>query len=297
MPSTQHRSALQESVGELYVLRDERADSSVTVAPQRGAIVTSMKVAGRELLYVNDVSLSDPTQNVRGGIPVLFPSPGKLIDDTVHWGGRTGTGLKQHGIARLMDWSVVDTSPGRIVVEISSNAWTLSRYPWKFRAQIEYSLTLTQLSTQFKLENLDTEPLPFALGFHPYLAVSQANKSRIDIETGATQAFDNVRKQVVDFTGFDLTQSEVDLHLLDHGGTAAGVTLADGARIDLRSSEEFRTWVVWTREHQDFVCVEPWTAHANALNTDQDVIRVDPGHTHTAQFELEYTPGHPYFAQ
>jgi galactose mutarotase-like enzyme len=47
---------------------------------------------------------------------------------------------------------------------------------------------------------------------------------------------------------------------------------------------------VWTLEKKDFVCVEPWTARGNALNTGEDVIEVEPGATHHAQLEVEYYP-------
>jgi galactose mutarotase-like enzyme len=290
MPSTQHRSSLQEAIGELYVLNDERADANVVVAPRRGAIVTTMRVAGRDLLYMQDATLSDPAQSVRGGIPVLFPTPGKLQGDTLHWGGRVGTDVKQHGFARILDWQVIDTPPGGLVLEIASNTWTLQRYPWAFRARLEFALDQRRLSIRFSVENTDQVPLPFALGFHPYFHVKHLQKSKLGISTAATQAFDNVQKQVVPFTGFDLTQPEVDLHLLDHGSTQCRVQLPDGGHIELRGSPDFNVWVVWTLEKKDFVCVEPWTAHGDALNTGERVIQVPPGATHHAALDIEYFP-------
>ncbi|MEY4576152.1 MAG: hypothetical protein RL701_855 [Pseudomonadota bacterium] len=288
MPSTQHRSALQASIGELYVLNDERSDSNVVIAPQRGAIVTSMRIAGRDLFYMNDATLSDPAQNVRGGIPVLFPTPGKLENDALQWGGRAGTQMNQHGFARTLDWNVIDTPPGGLVLEIQANTWTQQRYPWNFRARLEYTLQQTRLSIRFRVENLDSVPLPFALGYHPYFFIKNAQKSKLQISTNATAAFDNVRKQVVTFAGFDLTQPEVDLHLLDHGGSSCRLQLPDGARIELRGSREFNVWVVWTVENKDFVCVEPWTAHGDALNTGRGVIQVEPQAVHESLFEVEY---------
>ena len=291
MPTTQHRASLQAAVGELYTLHDERTDARVVVAPQRGAIVTSMRVAGRELLYLNDATLCDSSQNVRGGIPVLFPSPGKLTNDTLCWGGRSGTDMKQHGFGRILDWSVLDSPPGSLLLEIQANAWTLPRYPWQFCAQIEYRLELHRLSIHFRVENRDTTPLPFALGFHPYFYVKDVlDKAKVRIPTAATQAFDNVQKAVVPFQGFDLTQPEVDMHLLDHGSSHCSLELPDGARIELRASEELKLWVVWTLTKKDFVCLEPWSAHGDALNTGENVIVVQPGAAHEAHLDLEYFP-------
>ena len=49
-----------------------------------------------------------------------------------------------------------------------------------------------------RVDNLDSEPMPYALGFHPYFFVK--DKTRLAISTQATQAFDNVRKELVPFT-------------------------------------------------------------------------------------------------
>ena len=292
MPTTQHRASLQAAVGELYTLHDERTDTRVVVSPQRGAIVTSMRVAGRELLYMNDLTLCDSSQNVRGGIPVLFPSPGKLNGDSWSWGGRSGTDLKQHGFGRILDWNVLDSPPGALLLEIQANAWTMPRYPWQFRAQLEYRLELHRLAIHFRVENHDNSPLPFALGFHPYFYVKDVlDKAKVRIPSSATQAFDNVQKCVVPFQGFDLSQPEVDLHLLDHGQSQCSVELPDGARLELRASEALKIWVVWTLEKKDFVCVEPWTAHPDALNTGENVIEVQPGAAEELHLDIEYFPG------
>jgi galactose mutarotase-like enzyme len=43
--------------------------------------------------------------------------------------------------------------------------------------------------------------------------------------------------------------------------------------------------VVWTLKGRDFVCVEPWSAPANALN-DGGAIIVPPGQTHLSTLEV-----------
>lgn len=288
MPNTRHRSSLNAAIGELYTLHDERADSSVVIAPQRGALVTSMRVGTRELFYLQSATLDDASQNVRGGIPVLFPSPGKLLDDAFSWGGRTGADLKQHGFGRTLDWKVVDAPPAGLTVEIHSNVWTMPRFPWQFRAQLDYRLELAKLTLRMRVDNLDSEPMPYALGFHPYFFVK--DKNRLAISTQATQVFDNVKKELVPFTGFDLTQPEVDMHLLDHGSASCSIELPDGAHIQLHGSPEFSWWVVWTLEKKDYVCIEPWTAPGNALNTGERLMRLEPGASHVSEFSIEYVP-------
>src|SRR5438874_1631584 len=92
------RPAASSSAGDLVTLSDSSAKSEVVIAPKRGAIVTSFRVDGRELLFMDESTLHDPAKNVRGGNPVLFPAPGKLEGDAWAWGGRRGA-MKQHGFA------------------------------------------------------------------------------------------------------------------------------------------------------------------------------------------------------
>jgi galactose mutarotase-like enzyme len=279
------------SRGDTLALSDDQARSSVTILPARGAIATHFRVAGRELLYLDETTLRDPKKNVRGGIPLLFPSPGRLEGDRFERGGARGA-LKQHGFARDLAWRVGETSEqeaAQATLELLSNEATRAGFPWDFRLSITFSLVGARLRLDVKVENRGTRAMPFAFGIHPYFLV--ADKAQARIATRATRAFDNVRKEVVPFRGFDLTARELDLHLLDHGGAESSLTWKDGSRMAIRGSAELTRWVVWTVEGKDYVCLEPWTAPANALNTGESLLEVAPGGSRALWVELQYARG------
>lgn len=270
---------------ELVTLADESANSSVTVAPARGALVTSFLVGSRELLYLDATTLVDATKNVRGGVPVLFPSPGKLEGGAFTVNGRS-YGMKQHGFARNLPWEVRevrDDAPA-VVLGLSSSDETLAQYPFDFALSFTFSLRGRCLRIDQRVENQSAEPMPFGLGFHPYFLVR--DKAAARVETRATRAFDNVTKTEKPFAGFDFSAGEVDLHLVDHGSAASALDLGDGARIEVRGTEEFWRWVIWTLPGKDFVCLEPWTAAGDALNTGERILRLSPGAVHDAFVEI-----------
>ena len=274
----------------MIALEDEGAASRVLIAPERGALVTSFRIGPRELLYLDAETFRDPGKNVRGGIPVLFPSPGKLEGDRWQWGGKSGS-MKQHGFARTLPWRVSELAGGaaRVQLTLEADATTRAQYPWEFRADLRFELSGSRLRLTFTLHNLDRERLPFALGYHPYFAVSNHDKQQARIDARATRAFDNVSKQIVPFTGFDLTTRELDLHLLDHGSQPATLHWPDTTRLTLSSSNDFGIWVVWTLAEKDFVCLEPWTARGDALNTAERLTVVEPGAAHESWIELDAT--------
>ena len=78
----------------------------------------------------------------------------------------------------------------------------------------------------------------------------------------------------------DLTVKELDLHLFDHHGGSA--TLDRGTdRIVVSGDSEVGRWVIWTLAGKDFVCLEPWTSGADALNTGEGLLLVAPGQAKT----------------
>jgi galactose mutarotase-like enzyme len=287
MPTVSTVASQAPALGKLVVLEDERTPSRTIIAPARGAIVTSFRVGERELLFMDETTLHDPTKNVRGGIPVLFPTPGKLEDDRWRRGNRSGS-LKQHGFARTEAWQVraVARDSARVSLELDSNPRTLENYPWAFHAELGFSLDRARLRIDFELENRDSTPLPFALGYHPYFQV--ADKSKLRIDTSASRAFDNVTKSTAPFTGFDFTAPEVDLRLIDHGSSRSALHYGDGSQLAIHASDEFALWIVWSLVDRPFVCLEPWTAPGNALNTGERLLELAPGTTYTSFVELEY---------
>lgn len=263
------------------LLEDAAAEAFVAIAPARGGMATRFQVGRTPVLFLDVDTLVDETKNVRGGNPVLFPSPGPLAGDRFTRDGRSGS-MKQHGFARNRAWKVVDTKGAReVTLELASDDATRAVYPWDFVARLRYALEGTTLTIETRVENTGAAPMPFALGFHPYFYVPDADKARARIPTAATRAYDNVTKTMIDVTGpIDLTAKEVDLHLVDHGASSATLHRGDDS-IVLTASAAFGRWVVWTLAGKDFVCLEPWTAAANALNTGEKLLTLAPGEATT----------------
>jgi len=263
------------------------AGHSVTVAPERGALVTSLNIAGRELLYMDEATLFDANKNVRGGNPVLFPAPGKLTDDAWRQAGKSGV-MKQHGFARNLPWKATVCGTQAVELELCANEVTLAHYPWRFRTQLRLTWIGTRLRVTTVVCNEDQTAMPYALGFHPYFAV--ADKARARIPTAATSVYNNVTKRRETFAGFDFAQPEVDLHLLDHGDSCF-LDLHEGSGVELTASKDFSVWVVWTVSGKNYICVEPWTAAGNAMNSGERLSRLAPGESRESWFEIGWRGG------
>jgi galactose mutarotase-like enzyme len=267
-----------EKVGPLsaIVLADAAAGSSVTVVPARGGMVTSFFAAGSERLYLDEATLFDPSQNVRGGIPVLFPCPGKLEGDRFAFEGKTGS-MKQHGFARTLPFVELGreaSGHASVELQLTDTEATRAMFPWAFSFRLRYALRESELSISAEVQNQGASPMPFALGYHPYFLVQDADKSACAIPSLATRAWDNVKKTEVPFFPVDLSVGEVDLHLVDHNSNGATLETPKG---DIHMGGHFAHWVIWTLPGKNFVCLEPWSAQRNALNAERERTVLEPG--------------------
>lgn len=267
-----------------------RGDVRAEILPAMGAFLTRFSVGARELLYLDEASLA--TSSKRGGVPVLFPSPGRLKNDLFAAEGRYGS-LKNHGFARDFPFTVVASDAASVTLRLEANDETLARFPWDFALEMRVSLTDRALRYDVRVENNDGEKMPFGFGLHPYFAVSDKPSARA--VTAAKRAFDNRAKKSVTLDGpIDFANGEVDMHLVDHGidqsiddhGSNHLVLATSDGGVRVAGSHEFKTWVLWTLPDKSFVCVEPWTSPGNALNTGTDLIQLAPGETRDLWVEI-----------
>ncbi|GAP97158.1 aldose epimerase family protein [Leptolyngbya sp. NIES-2104] len=276
-----------------YVLLDRASNSKLEIVPDRGGMITSWQVQGRELLYMDTARFADPTLSVRGGIPILFPICGNLPNNTYTYKGQTYT-LKQHGFARDLPWEVVEQkTDGELsfTIGLSSDDQTLEKYPFQFRLEFTYSLQGQTLVIDQTIENLSDEAMPFSIGFHPYFLALEKHQLRFEIP--ATEALDQrTQERYPFFNMFDFAQDEIDWAFLETSCQVSHVTdLSRHTRITLTAADEFPLLVFWTVKGKDFYCLEPWSAPRNALNTGDRILSIEPGASlnTTVSFSIEFS--------
>src|SRR4051812_28164449 len=107
--------------------------TTVTLLPDRGAIVTSVVVGGAELLYLEPDTIGSPTGAIRGGVPLLFPFAGELADGRLL---ASGTELPRHGFARRKAWQVIAEDAGSVTMRLPADEEIAAAYP--FALELEY---------------------------------------------------------------------------------------------------------------------------------------------------------------
>jgi len=263
---------------ETYVLTDGATGNRLDVVPERGGIVVGWQVQGKELLYLDAERFKDPSLSVRGGIPLLFPICGNLINDTYTLDGQSYA-LPQHGFARTLPWQVsqqTTTDGVGLTVTLPSTDATRAVYPFDFELNYTYTLRGNCLELRFSHTNRSAAPMPFSTGIHPYFAV--ADKRQLAIDLPATQYQVKGAPEKYDFPGqFDFDQAEIDFAFIQLNGQRATITdQGINCTLTVDFDQHYPVLVFWTVKGKDFYCLEPWSGPRNAMNTGDHLLTVPP---------------------
>ena len=179
--------------------------------------------------------------------------------------------MPAHGFARTLPWQVPDKpfqTPGEIELRLLYREDTLDFYPFKFEVLLHYIVHGNTLEIRQTCINCGDEAMPFYSGFHPYFAVGDKEKLKFDID--AQSYLDYTTDKIKAFNGQIDYSDEVDFVFQLKQTLPYICRMTDPDRrtiVEVQVSREFGTMVLWTETGKDFVCIEPWMAAPDAMNS------------------------------
>jgi galactose mutarotase-like enzyme len=273
---------------ESYILVDENSGSKVTVIPERGGIISGFEVDNQNVLYLDMETFNDPAKNIRGGNPVLFPTCGLTENNSYEYEGKKYS-IGNHGLVRSYPWNVEDTlteDGAGIIISITSNDEMKEKYPFDFEIVYKYILKGSTITIEQSYKNKSNKPMPMYAGFHPYFNVSGRNA--VEYGINATKLWDTREKSILDYNGkIEFPDEDTSKIILDAKGNSLWFYDEKLKRkISMEYGEDFKYIVIWSVKGKDFVCVEPWMAMANAMNTGKNLHIIQPGEILNEQFSI-----------
>jgi aldose 1-epimerase len=201
------RSAAQarysiKQTGDIVQLRDARSDTTVSVMTSLSNAY-EMVVKGQNLIRMTFATVDEfrdrPGLN---GIPLLAPFANRLDEQAFYANGKKynfdmelgnvrGT-IPIHGyLSAAKDWKLVEAkADGKAAwvtnrLEFYRNPQWMKQFPFAHTLQMTYRLQDGVLEVQTRIENLSVEPMPVAIGFHPYFQLTDSTREDWTISVGA----------------------------------------------------------------------------------------------------------------
>lgn len=208
--------------------------------------------------------------------PILFPHAGKVVDGVIEAKGKTYE-ANQHGFVRLMEHDFVDQTGDTIVLELCSSPETLEKFPYEFRLVSTFTLEGDTVHHTLTVENLDTEILPFGIGYHPGFTVPFDDKH---VATDYELRFSEMESPIcinnlphglmhgnIYYLGSNIQAIPLDERLFANDShcmvnlrsQTLGLYEKNTGRGVVCDISEFPYTLIWSKPGMPkFVCIEPW---------------------------------------
>ena len=284
-------------------LGDATREMQVSIATSVGNIAYEFSLSGRNLLWF---PYSEPAE-LRAdprlcGIPFLAPWANRL-DGDIYWvNGKNyrlnpGIGYLRrdanqkpiHGLLLFSPlWNVISLEAGPDAaftasrLEFWKNPELMAQFPFAHEITIAYRLAGGALEISTLLTNLSAEPMPVAIGFHPYFRLHDAPRDdwKVHIAARAHVELDQfliptgVRQPARFADPFPLRGNKLDDVFTDlirgQDGLARFWVESTREKLSVAYGPNYRVAVVYTPPARDYVCYEPMSAMTNAFNLAHD---------------------------
>jgi aldose 1-epimerase len=238
---------------------------------------------------------------------LLYPWPNRIGDREWSFSGRTAQPTVDdvendtaiHGVVRWRPFRVESVNQNRCVLALLLHP--SPDFPFLSEIEVAYHLGALGLTVTTTVTNRDDVPIPFGLGFHPYLAVTTSTIEGAELEVPAKNfvAVDERRlptgqilpvvSHELDFTkaksvnGHDLDVTFTELSRDDLGLATVKVRDRVGGEVELSMDRNFPYVQVYTGDRLEkgrrrtAIAVEPMTCPPDALRSGKDIVVLEPG--------------------
>jgi aldose 1-epimerase len=192
-----------KQTGDIVQLRDTDTDTTVSVMTSVSNAY-EMVVKGQNIIRMPFATVDDfrarPGLN---GIPLLAPFANRLDEPAFYANGKKYNfdmelgnvrgAIPIHGyLSGAKDWKLVEARADGKSAWVTSkldfyrNPQWMKQFPFAHTLEMTYRLADGVLEVRTRIENLSVEPMPVAIGFHPYFQLTDSTREDWVLSIGAT---------------------------------------------------------------------------------------------------------------
>jgi aldose 1-epimerase len=295
-------------VGTVVELHDSATQTAVSIIPTLGNLTVEMKVKGHNVLRFPFESAADYKGGASSiGIPFLAPWADRLDEQAFYANGTRyafdmtlgnvrGANPIHGFLSSASEWTVVEARAD------SHSAWVTSRlefsrqplwmkqFPFAHTIEMTHRLGDGVLEVATRIDNLSAEPMPVAIGFHPFFQLTDSSRdewvlsvgarthwpvAETKMPTGVTEPIDAFfsNPAAIALAPIELDDVFSDL-VRDAGGRATMSLRGKAQRLEVVLGANYRAVVIYAPKAapgqdaaaRNFICIEPVAGIINALN-------------------------------
>jgi aldose 1-epimerase len=310
---------------EVIELRDAAHKMEVRVAPSLGNLTYDITVGGQNILWRPEGGLAALRETKAFcAIPFLAPWANR-IDSEAWWANgrryllnpalgnvrRDQRGQPIHGLlnfsplwkpaaAQANDTAAVATSR----LEFWRHADLMAQFPFAHTISMTHRLSGGALEIETTIENLSADPMPVAIGFHPYFQVYDAPRDQWRIHLAARQHLKLDERLIPTgerqpaayqdpqpLAGMQFDDVFADL-IRDGDGRARFWFEGRSQRVTVSYGPKYTVAVVYAPPGRNYLCFEPMAAITDAFNLAQvgaykELQSIQPGATWRESFWIQ----------
>ena len=289
-----------QRAGDVVRLTDARARTTVSILTSVGNIAFEMNVHGQNVLYWPYPSIEDfKARPGMSGIPFLGPWIDRLDEQAFFANGRRRAfdmqlgnvrgDMPSHGFITTTDrWTVVETTADagaawvRSRLEFYRQPLWMKQWPFAHTIEITHRLHDGVLEVETAIVNMSAEPMPIAIGFHPYFQLTDSPRdawtlsvgarthwllTSNKVPTGETEPIERFfpTPRAAALGDYSLDDVFTDL-VRDSEGRATVAVSGQSQRLEIGLGPNYRAVTIWSPKDRPFICIEPTAGIINALN-------------------------------
>ncbi len=222
-----------------------------------------------------------------GRSPILFPLVGKAPDNRLTIDGKIYE-MNQHGFARRSEFTLVTSTAVMARYELAASEATRQVYPFEFQLALIYTLDEHKVTVAAEVENRDTRPLPFGLGYHPAFAWplpgAEGRPHTVTLDNGAEPTLVRLQDGLLKPTAYaspftagrlvlDPALFDADAMIFPEGAGTALTYAAEGGPLLKFTFDNLPNLALWQKPGAPFICIEPWHGTAALLGASNDITK------------------------
>jgi len=274
----------------------------VSLAPSVGNIAYEFTVHGKNVLWFPfrgpDELKAAPALC---GIPFLAPWANRLDGDAYWVNGnkyalnpalanlrRDGNQKPIHGLLLFSPaWELISAEADAVSASAASRLefWKypelMAQFPFAHEITMAYRLANGSLEVSLRLTNLCAEPMPVAIGYHPYFQLHDAPRDEWSVRIAARDHL--ILDEFLIPTGERRPAEFADPHPLrarsiddvftnlirDADGAARFSVMGKQEKLTVTYGPGYQVAVIYAPQGRDFLCFEPMAAITNAFNLER----------------------------